>query len=239
MNKRSQILASIALIGLGSLALACNMSVLLFGVGWGPWRLWPLLVVGAGCALVAPPLLVRGKPALGALFIPGMPVLVTGCILLFCSVFDAWGAWAWLWPQEVLAVAAGFLFAAAYMRQIWLLVPAILIGLNGLLFQFCAITGWWQVWAVLWTIEPLAIGVALLAVNIKQHAAGLWIAGFVLCGLAGLGTLGSLGLVSLSAFFPAWWLWGWIGPGLLILAGLALLAWGLLGRPVTLSASAD
>jgi hypothetical protein len=233
MSKRFSILAGSVLVLTGGLAMACTLAASGLGLGvwsWGPWRLWPLVVVCAGLCFVAPPLLVRGKRGLGSLFIPGVPVLTTGGILLFCSVFDAWGAWAWLWPQEVLAVALGFLFAAIGMRVTWLLIPAIVIGANGLLFQFCAFTDWWEVWAVLWTIEPLSIGLALLAANIKRRSAGLLAAGLVMCALAGLGFLESLVIVTLSAIFPVWWLWRWVGPVTLILAGLALLVWGLVRR---------
>ena len=43
--------------------------------------MWPVLVVGLGLLFVAPPLLTRGKRGLGALFIPGFPILATGAIL--------------------------------------------------------------------------------------------------------------------------------------------------------------
>jgi hypothetical protein len=93
---------------------------------------------------VLPPLAVRGKRGLGALFIPGMPTLATGLILLLASVFRRWDVWAWLWPLEVLALAAGFLVAAIYTRVIELVIPAIIIGLNRLLLQFCTVTGLWE-----------------------------------------------------------------------------------------------
>jgi len=158
MDKRFSVLASITLILIGGLALACNLAMLVTGLSgfhWGPWRLWPLTVVCLGLLFIVPPLLVRGHRGLGGLFIPGVPILATGSILLFASVFDAWGAWEWLWPLEVLAVAVGFLFAAIKMRVVWLLVPAIFIGANGLLLQFCALTRWWGLWAVLWRFGPL------------------------------------------------------------------------------------
>jgi hypothetical protein len=159
VNKRLSILAGVVLITVGVMAMGCNVAALLLGVdgwGWEVWRLWPLAVVCSGLLFVVPPLLVRGKRGLGALFIPGVPILTTGSILLFASVFDAWRAWAWLWPLEVLAVAAGLLLAGIYMvGALWLLVPATIIGANGLLLQFCAITGWWGVWRVLWRLNPL------------------------------------------------------------------------------------
>ena len=223
------------------MALACSVAPLM-GLNvwrWGPWRLWPLVVVGAGLLFIVPPLLAHGKHGLGGLFIPGVPVLVTGGILLFASVFNAWGAWSWLWPLEVLAVAAGFLSAAIHTRNIWLLIPAITVGTSGLLLQFCAITGWWGVWAVLWTVEPLAVGLALLAVNVKQRSAGLSIAGVTACALAGVGLLESLAIVALSAVFSVWGLWQWMGPVTLIFAGFLLLVMSVLHRPSAPSLAAE
>lgn len=232
MNKQFPILVGIALVLMGCLAMASTLAASVLGLAWhwGPWRLWPLTVITVGLFFVVPPFLVRGKRGLGGLFIPGVPILVTGGILLFNSVFDAWSAWAWLWPQEVLAVAVGFLFAAIYMRNIWLLIPVIIVGANGLLFQFCAITGWWGVWSVLWTIEPLSVGLALLAVNVKQRSAGLLAAGVALCALAGVGFVESLAITVLGVIFPVWWLWRWMGPVTLILVGFGLLVWSLVPR---------
>ncbi|NIV37763.1 MAG: hypothetical protein GWN58_52620, partial [Anaerolineae bacterium] len=65
---------------------------------------------------------------------------------LLASVFNVWSVWAWLWPMELISLAMGFLFAAIYMRLIWLIIPATIIGLNGMVFQFCAITGLWHWW---------------------------------------------------------------------------------------------
>jgi len=227
MNRRFSILVGITLILMGGLALAFNLVIPMLGLNmwfWGGWRLWPLIVVSAGLFFVVPPFLVRGKRGLGGLFIPGVPVLTTGGILLFNSVFDAWGAWAWLWPLEVLAVAVGFLFAAIYMRVVWLLIPAIIIGANGLLFQFCALTGEWEWWAVLWTIEPLSIGLALLLINFKQRSVGLFIAGLILCGIA------AIGLMGMTAIFPEWLLINLLGPALLVFVGLLVIIWNVVRR---------
>jgi hypothetical protein len=35
--------------------------------------------------------------------------------------------------------------------------------------QFCALTGLWNAWAVLWTVEPLSVGLSLLAVSAKTR----------------------------------------------------------------------
>jgi hypothetical protein len=229
MNRRFSILVGLILILIGGLALAFNVFApsLPWRAAfwhWGAWRLWPLFVVGIGLLFVVSPFLVRGRRGLGGLFIPGVPILITGGILLYNSVLDAWAAWEWLWPLEVLALAMGFLFAAIYMRAIWLLLPAIVIGANGLAFQFCALTGRWELWTALWTVEPLSLGLSLLVVNIKKRSAGLLIAGLILCGVA------AVGLMGMSALFPGWLVINLLGPAVLILIGLVVILGGLVRR---------
>jgi len=222
MNKRYSRIVGIALILMGLLAVALNVGVPLLGLNtfmWGPWRLWPLAIVGMGLLFVVPPLLLRERSGLAGLFIPGLPVLTTGCILLFCSLFNAWGAWAWLWPLEVIALGVGFLLMAIFMKVIWLLIPAIIIGANGLLFLFCSITGLWGIWGALWTIEPLSLGIAFLIIHARKNIQGLRIAGLILCGFA------AVGLVWMSAILRGYWFINMLGPVMLMLVGAGLIFW--------------
>jgi hypothetical protein len=112
------------------------------------------------------------------------------------------------------------------MRAVWLLLPTIVIGANGLAFLFCALTDLWELWTALWAIEPLSLGLALLAINIKKRSAGLFIAGLVLCGVA------AVGLMGMSALFPGWVLINLVGPAILILIGLLVIVWNVLRRPL-------
>ena len=228
MNKAFSILMGLLLILMGGVALMFTLGLPMLGWGdwgWNSWRLWPLAVVFAGLMFMLSPLLARGQRGLGGLFIPGMPILTTGAILLLASVTRYWRVWEWLWPLEVLSLAAGFTFAALYMRNIWLIIPAVILGLNGLVLQFCAITGLWQAWAVLWTVEPLSVGLALLAVSLGKRIPALLVASVILCSLAGFGFVGMTELI-----FSGWWVFNWIGPVVLVLSGLALLVWGSLPR---------
>jgi len=221
MNRRFSIPLGIVLVLIGGLALVATFLPL---PGWNlqPWRLWPLAVVAVGLFLVVPPFLAPGRRGLSGLFIPGVPILTTGAILFFASVFDAWGSWAQLWPLEVLALALGFLLAAIFMRVIWLLIPAIIIGGNGLVMLFCALTGWWGTWAVLWTIEPFSVGLALLVVSIRPRSAALFWTGTGLCAFAGFFA------AMMAAILSQWGLLGLIGAAVLILAGGLLIARGVL-----------
>lgn len=226
MNKRTSAFIGLGLILVGMMALASTLLLPLFGIELlhnGLLRLWPLTISGLGWCFILPPLLVRKKRGLGGLFIPGIPILTTGAILTFTSFFNWWSAWEWLWPLEVLSVSAGFIAAAIYMRVIWLCIPAFIIGANGLLFQFCAITGLWDVWAVMWTIEPLSIGLALLFIGARKNRSGLLLAGLILCTLSGVGLIGMMAIVSMSAIFAGWWLFRLAGPALLIFLGILML----------------
>lgn len=236
MNRRFSILMGILLILMGGLALAFTLAMPVLGISvfrWGSWRLWPLVVVATGLIFVMSPFLARGKRGLGGLFIPGVPILATGGILFYASLLDAWDAWEWLWPIEVLAVALGFLFAAIYMRVIWLLIPAIVIGANGLVFQFCAVTDFWESWAVLWAVEPLSVGLAFLIVNLKARSNSLFIAGAILCAVA------ALGMIGMSALFPGWILISALGPATLLFVGFLLLINSLLRRPAVQDPAAE
>ena len=161
------------------------------------------------------------------MFIPGVLMLTTGGILLFASIFDAWDVWRYAWPAQVLALAVGFFLATWRTGVVALIVPAIIIGINGLIFQFCAITGWWSAWAVLWALEPLSVGLALLALNLKLQKRGLFLAGVILCSLAAVGLIG-------MSFLVVGRIWiNLLGPLILVGLGAFLLLNALLSGRAT------
>lgn len=220
MSRRFSILMGAILILMGGLALAFTLAAPALELGlWSheAWRVWPLVVIGLGVLFVGPPLLTPGKRALGVLFIPGVPILATGAILCYASLTGRWESWAWLWPIEVVALAAGFLLAAIFVRTVWLLLPAIVIGTTAAILQFCVATGEWEAWAVLWTFEPLALGVAFLLINLRKRSTGLLVAGLVACAVA------AVGLIGMTAVLPEWRLASVLGPAILVLVGLATL----------------
>ena len=121
MNKRVSTLIGIFLVLMGGLLLMSNVVLPLLGIRswyWSVWRLWPTMVVGVGVFFMLIPLLWPHKRGLGTFFIFGAPILATGGVLLFTSIFNVWGAWSWLWPVEVWSVALGFVLAALYMRNV-------------------------------------------------------------------------------------------------------------------------
>jgi hypothetical protein len=172
----------LGLIGIGALSLAGNVLLRL-----DSWRLWPVLVVLLGFGLTAPGFWGLSKRGLGSFFIPGLPLLTTGAILLAASLLNNWHIWAYAWPLEVLALALGFGLAAIFMRLPALAIPAFIIGANGLLLAFCSVSGLWQAWAVLWPVEPLSVGLGLLVLSIFNKERGPRVAAVVLFLVAGAG----------------------------------------------------
>jgi len=171
-----------ALIGIGALSMAANLML-----QTEAWRLWPVVVIVAGLLLTAPGFLGLARRGFGAFFIPGIPVLVTGGILLFASIFHNWGVWAIAWPLEVLGVALGFTLAAIFMRVPALAIPAMIVGVNALVLGFCNLTGLWQAWALLWPVEPLSVGLGLMVLGMAKRSSGINLAGVILCAIAGVG----------------------------------------------------
>jgi hypothetical protein len=236
MNRVFSVLAGLTLIALGALTLLSNFTVVLFGFNVARYiggLVWSPLVIGLGLIVVVTPLLTRGQPSAGGLFIPGMPILATGVVMLAATFLPGWNVWARLWPLLVLALAAGFIALALYQRNVWIVIPALFIGLNGLVLQFCAITGLWSAWAALWTVEPLAVGLTLLLTAAKTRSLATFVVGLVFCVLSGGALAAMLALVA-----GLWRLAGVVSASGLILVGLALILWSLIGprRPAPTAA---
>ncbi len=225
MNRKLMTGIGATLVVVGVIALASSVFGLLFG--FRIWQLWPLVVITAGLLVTAPAVFVRNRRGLGALYVLGLPIVTTGVLLLFASVFRWRNVWSILWPLEVLSVAVGCLLAAIKAKAHWLLVPAIIIGANGLILQFCAITGWWHAWAVLWAVEPIAVGISLLTVNTRRPSRGLLTTGLVFCAIGAIGSMAGVATASLSALRPLWWLLRWLAPATVILLSAGLLGAGL------------
>ena len=217
MKKQTVNFGGLLLILLGALALLDGTIGSLLDWDFGIWRLWPLLVGGIGLSFIAAPIIFPKERGLKWLFIPGFPILVSSSLLLLSTIFRIWGIWEYLWPLVVLGLAVGFLVTAVFVRNLWLLIPAIVIGMNGLIFQFCAITGLWDWWTILWTLEPFAVGLALLAASGGTRPR-LIRAGMIVC-------VAAVGFFSLMSFVLSGWV-SVVGAVLLILAGAGLIAHG-------------
>ncbi len=218
MQKNASLLIGLTLVVLGVLALAANLIIQATGIGaLVSFRAWPLFVIGAGLLFCLPPFLFSHQRGLSGLFMPGIPTLVTGCILFIASISGNWGIWATAWPLEVLSVAAAFILMAVFLRVPWLTIPASIVGFTGAILQVCALTGLWGSWAVLWSVELLAIGLPLLLIGLFKKIEGVKLAGLILCGLAGIAFAGMSSLLVTSL-----WIVRVIGPILILGVGVLM-----------------
>jgi len=176
------LIAGVTLLAIGVIALAGNVFL-----ATKAWKLWPVIIVLAGIGLTIPGFFGISRHGFGAFFIPGIPVLTTGGILLYASLTNHWNVWAVAWTLEILALALGFALAAIFMRAPALAIPAFIVGINGVMLAFCAVTGLWQSWAILWPIEFLAVGLGLLVLGIANNSAGVKTAASILFTIAGGG----------------------------------------------------
>ncbi len=227
----SSLIAGLILIGLGVLALFFTLG----GIDlWAySWRWWPTVIIAFGVLIALLPVFIR-KRWMGLLYVIAAPIIATGIMLLISMTSGQWSLWARWWPIEVLSVALGFVLAAIYARSVWLMVPAIFLGVNGGLFLFNAWYGQWYLWKVLWILQPLSLGVALLLVGVVKHS-GV--------------TLGfGIALGGMSIFFSALMspifrdtaqLTGSLGALTLVATGLALLLWNVRRTPKTTVLTGD
>jgi hypothetical protein len=226
MQKKASLLIGVTLILLGILALAGNLLIRAAGNGIVPgFSAWPIFVVGAGLLFCVPPFLFPRQRGLSGLFIPGIPTLTTGILLFIASVSGNWSIWGTLWPLEVLSVAVAFILMAIFLKVPWLMIPASILGFTGLVLQFCAATGLWSSWTVLWTVEPFAVGLPLLLIGIAKKIEGVKLAGIILCGLAGLA------FAAMSTFImTSLWITRLIGPAVVLALGILLIISALANR---------
>lgn len=227
MQKNASLLFGVTLVMLALLALGGNL--LLGATGAGVFRAgfhtWPLAVIGVGLLFCIPPFIFRKQPGLGGLFIPGVPVLTTGLLLFAASLTGNWGLWGIFWPLEVIGLAVGFVMAAIFLRVVWLMVPASIIGLTGLVLQFCAATGLWASWAVLWTVVPFSVGLPLLLIGVFHKSDGVKLAGLIVTGFAGLA------FAAMSAILASGsWLTRIVGPFIILALGIFMIVSALLPK---------
>ena len=223
----SSLIAGPILIGLGVLALFFTLS----GIDlWNfSWRWWPTVIIAFGALIALLPVFIR-KRWMGLLYIIAAPIVAIGIMLLISMTSGQWFLWARWWPIGVLSVALGFVLAAIYAREAWLLVPAIFIGINGGLFFFNLWYGQWYLWKVLWIAQPLSLGLALLLVGVVKHS------GVTL----GFGIAFSVMSIFFSAlmtpiFYDVARLTGSMGALTLVAMGGALLLWNMRRTPKTMS----
>jgi hypothetical protein len=217
MNRSNSLIAGSVLIALGALALFFSLSGV--NLWYASWRWWPMIVIGFGALLALLPIFIR-KRWMGLLYIIAAPIIATGIMLLISMTSGSWFLWARWWPIGILSTALGFAIAAVYAREAWLAVPAIFLGVNGGIFLFNMLAGQWYLWKVLWILEPLSLGLALLFVGVVKHSSVTFGFGAALSVISALlaamitpifrdtaqfaGSLGAMTLIIVGGAFMLW-----------------------------------
>ncbi len=227
MQKNTSLLFGITLVILAFLALGGNLLARMGSGGASAFHSWPLAVIGGGLLFCIPPFIFRQNKGLGGLFIPGLPVLTTGLLLFAASMTGHWSLWGIFWPLEVIGVAVGFVMAAIFLRVVWLTIPASIVGLTGLALQFCAVTGLWAAWAVLWTVVPFSVGLPLLLIGIFHKMDGVKLAGMIVIAFAGLAFAAMAAILGSSS--PVITIGG---PVLILTVGVIMIVSALFGKKI-------
>jgi hypothetical protein len=99
-------------------------------------------------------------------------------------------------------------------------VPGIILLVNGLMLQVQNLTGWWHSWAYTWALEPVAVGLGLLAMYFLGHRSdGLLVAASI---------VGGSGLLFFMIFASAFGgIFRWVGPLALIGVGALVILRGV------------
>jgi len=122
-----------------------------------------------------------------ALYSAGAIIFVNMVLIWLAGIFGV-KVWGHAWPLEI--IAAGVLLSGlmAALANPWLLVPAGILMGNGLLFSFFTLTGWWSLWTILWPLEPLLVGISIVAPFwlMRQGRRGSWLARRIGIAMVGL-----------------------------------------------------
>jgi len=154
----------------------------------------------------------------------GILLIAAGFLFLVAEMTGRWIGWGAIWPFLVLLVGAAFwlpifIWWDRHEELAGLAIPGTIVAVNGLILLFQNITGLWETWSYLWTMEPVAVALGLLALYILgKRDRGLLVAASIVGGI-GL----TFFLIFATAFSPFFRI---LGPVVVILAGLLAILGG-------------
>ena len=142
MQNRGALYAGAMLIVLGIIFLLFTTADWILGqmdISFNAWRFWPLIILFVSAAFWAPIFIWwRERSRVIGLAVPASIFLVLGLLLLYQSVSNNWGSWAYAWALIPFSVGLG-LFAMYVLgpqetRNNGLLWSGIVVGAIGLFF---------------------------------------------------------------------------------------------------------
>ncbi|HUF07178.1 MAG TPA: hypothetical protein VMP86_07300 [Candidatus Binatia bacterium] len=120
MSRTFELMAGLLLLVVGVVVLASEPLlgfVRGLGVGDEVLRWWPLLIMGLSLFFLVPALLGGPNRRLRAgMVIPGAILAGMGAALLYTSLTDRWGAWAYLWSVLPFSFGLG-MYAAGWIAD--------------------------------------------------------------------------------------------------------------------------
>ena len=120
MSRTFELLAGVLLLVVGAVVLASEPLlgfVRGLGVGDEVLRWWPLLIIGLSLFFLVPALVGGPNRRLRAgMVIPGAILAGVGATLLYTSLTDRWGAWAYLWSVLPFSFGLG-MYAAGWIAD--------------------------------------------------------------------------------------------------------------------------
>jgi hypothetical protein len=159
-------------------------------------------------------------------------LIIVGLYILLVNLADAflWLGWAQLWPGFVALAAIAFCLPILVWREhrdalAGLAVPGTILLCNALFFFYNSLTGDWDAWAYLWSLEPVALGAGLFSLWLIGPRSSLVLVAAAVAGLVGLLLFSLFGTLFGSSLAAT------VAPIVLIALGLLLLVRGLTGRP--------
>ncbi len=120
MSRTFELIAGVLLLVVGAVILASEPLLDFFNgltAGEELLRWWPLLVIGLSLFFLGPGLLGGPNRRLRAgMVIPGFLLAGVGGALLYTSLVDRWGAWAYLWSVMPFSFGLG-MYAAGWIAD--------------------------------------------------------------------------------------------------------------------------
>jgi hypothetical protein len=170
----------------------------------------------------------------GSLYV-GILLLAFGGLFLVAQLatdllapFEMYWGWGRLWPFLILFIGLAFWLPVFIWwekrRQVaGLAVPGTIVVVNGLMLLYQAITRDWGSWSYLWSMEPIAVALGLLALYwLGPRERGLLVAA---------GIVGGIGLFFFVIFVSIFGGWlRFLVPVVVMVVGLLLLLRGIQDR---------
>ncbi|MCV0402964.1 MAG: hypothetical protein K5924_04540 [Chloroflexi bacterium] len=174
MSRTIELIAGLILVAVAILLLASEPLIgFLHGLGIGDdvLRWWPLLLIGLSLFFLVPGLLGGPNRRLRAgMVIPGAILAGVGGALLYTSLTDRWGAWAYLWSVIPFSFGLG-MYAAGWIADApafkWIGSGIAIGGVVAYLVFATAFGG--EAFRVIAAVGLLALGLALTVGGLAER----------------------------------------------------------------------